>query len=77
MLFTPLAGYAILAAMMAILWLIFRRISNAAVVGVGGGSGFVIIALVYLDMAHGFVGRRFLATFFPLPRRRHVEESAG
>ena len=60
MLLAPLTAYAILVAMMAILWLVFRRINNAAIVDAGWGSGFVIIALAYLVMADGFVGRRIL-----------------
>ncbi len=60
MLLAPLLAYAILAALMAILWLVFRRMNNAAIVDAGWGSGFVIVALVYLFMADGFIGRRIL-----------------
>jgi steroid 5-alpha reductase family enzyme len=60
MLLLPLTSYAILIVMMTAIWLVFRRIDNAAIVDVGWGSGFVIVGLVYAIQGQGLFERRLL-----------------
>jgi steroid 5-alpha reductase family enzyme len=55
-----LISYAVLVVMMTIIWLVFRRINNAAIVDVGWGSGFVIVGIVYAAMGEGLLERRIL-----------------
>ena len=60
MIIPVLLSYAILVVMMTTIWLVFRRMNNAAIVDVGWGSGFVIVGLVYLVMGQGLIERRLL-----------------
>lgn len=60
MIVPALLSYAILAVMMTAIWLMFRKMNNAAIVDVGWGSGFVIVGLVYLVMGQGLIERRLL-----------------
>ncbi len=55
-----LEGYAILVIMMATVWLIYRRIDNAAIVDVGWGGGFAILGLVFFLLGQGLPERRVL-----------------
>ena len=57
MVFTALG---VLVVMMAILWWVGIKIKNAAVVDVGWGGGFVLLALVYFFLGDGFFDRRLL-----------------
>ena len=60
MIIPVLLSYLILVVMMTIIWMVFRRMDNAAIVDVGWGSGFVIVGLVYLVMGQGLIERRLL-----------------
>ena len=63
MLIPPLISYVILILMMTVLWFVFRRINNAAIVDFGWGFGFVLVGLVYLVAAPGLIERRILLSF--------------
>ena len=54
----PLAGLAVLAAMMVLLWIVGLRIRNAAVVDVGWGAALVILAAIYFAFGGGYAPRR-------------------
>ena len=53
-------GYAVLAVLMTVIWLEFRRINNAAIVDVGWGGGFVILGILYTALGDGLLERRIL-----------------
>ncbi len=55
-----LTALALLVVLMTGLWVVGRRIDNAAVVDVGWGTGFAILALVYFILGDGFFDRRLL-----------------
>lgn len=54
----PLAGLAVLCAMMLLLWVVGQRIRNAAVVDVGWGAALVILAGLYFAFGGGYAPRR-------------------
>jgi len=56
----PLISYATLVIMMTIIWLVFRRTNNAAIVDVGWGGGFVIVGILYAALGEGLFERRIL-----------------
>ena len=60
MLIPLVTSYAILVVMMTSIWLVFRKMNNAAIVDVGWGSGFVIVGLVYAAMGQGLMERKLL-----------------
>ncbi len=62
MFFPLLTGYAFLVIMMMIIWLVFRRMNNAAIVDCGWGFGFVVLGLVYAALAGGALERRILVS---------------
>ena len=59
---TLVAGLAVLVVMMTVLWLVFLRINNAAIVDVGWGMGYSLIALMSCLMTDGVTARKVLVT---------------
>jgi len=55
-----LTAFGILVVMMTILWWIGIKIENAAIVDVGWGGGFALLAVVYFFLGDGFFDRRLL-----------------
>lgn len=53
-----LAGWAAMAVMMALLWLIQRATGDAGVVDVGWAAGLGILAIFYAALAHGAPAQR-------------------
>lgn len=53
-------GFGLLFSLMCIIWLWFRKIQNAAVVDVGWGNGFAIMAVVAWFLADGWADRKLL-----------------
>jgi len=59
-------GFTVLFALMCALWLWFLRIQNAAVVDVGWGNGFAIMAVVAFFLSDGWLDRRLLVVVLVL-----------
>jgi steroid 5-alpha reductase family enzyme len=53
-------GFAAVLLCVTALWLLSLRISDASIVDIFWGSGFVIVALVYFVLTDGYVGRKWL-----------------
>ncbi len=53
-------GFVLLFALMTVIWFWFRRIQNAAVVDVGWGNGFAIMAVVAFFLIDGWIWRQVL-----------------
>ena len=53
-------GFALLFLLMCFIWLWFRRIQNAAVVDVGWGNGFALMAVVAFFLGDGWFERKLL-----------------